>query len=1292
MWRRGAAVSHRLDLVALMAAAAVPRDVSAARCEAGVAAGAEPSAPRRRVRVVVRVNADAAAADGQVAAGSGAPCAAGAAPPTSAPAEDRAAHPLSLSADELSQLPEDALLRLWNAAAASSSSSLSVGGAINDNDALCCEVMERNDAPKPRRAASSPAFRAASSRGGAIPSAGSSPTVQPQRGEPRANRRSQHGHRKSSGAWKRRRSQSPPHVDAYEELESVPPLVTPPAITAPAMLSWDDVRAARPVRRSAAPALASASSGMGPQLREHAPASRQESVAATAAAEPNPAKPARTRKDPLDVFLEQVVTVTGVVGDASLGGAPFRAERERDASDDSAAQGDDGWSVLPPRTEAGIGSDDAALATGTGVGGRARSLARSASASRVGARSERVLGLAPELRATRAHFSTRASNASSPSAGGFRRVEAVAASGAPARAQPHPVPSAASPRTSAAAQPSAPAAPRGGKVRDDEWYLGAIVDRLFAELATDGHRLPVTKVVSYLFDGAGGASATATEAARFAGDSESADAAPSGTIEAAAVPASPSPRASPASGFTAQQLASFFAPAKPLSFVPASVKREVRERLAQRRGLLRFVEQHLSDRYAIAKDPATSELALTICGHDAFHSGNSQAATAPAGAGGGAASAVAAAAAAPWSNPFAADAARPWGAAQQRRQVALTWEERAPVTEADVHTFTDMLAARARPIYGDEWSLDASGYGGRVMRTDEVADLFAEHVPTFWVREKLLARALGDRFPDVLDELALPAMEALFERYPRVFELFHEGDARQREVRLAPTLQHPRRGAADRAWQLRASPHAEEERARAEDAAFADVLLRNLPPDGRFVFLPEWLGDRISPADRALVNSAPPQRVLTVLHQYAGLFHVRGDEPPAIQRVTALPATAAAAAAAAAAAPPAADDGVQASAAATAATRTNPTGLGPEFQIWVRRRPAHLAPRCLGEHDVESSPAPTLARFLVDAIGDIERQQRAAAAAAAAAAASDSTSTSAAKSGSLGSGGDAATSSAGEQADASPAWVPVQQLYTRLSAELRLSLRPFTTLAKFLRLHGQAFCVSADLVRVALHRWDGASQAFATIDTLLGEEEVGGMRMLADAPFKPRTRKQLSHLEPDHPYLNRAVLQQAVHDALPPDRAVLVSDVFRHLLPPEAWAALPTRNPHSVLMSTPLLTVWKAHGADGRRHLMIQRGSLGAPPPGMGVGDCASREEVVAQLQQLLSHHPAGVSQRVLYSSLRWDAVVGVRTHFRNLDACLKAYAQLFTVEYPPPSLDPAEGGSGSDDAIVRLNNVKKFM
>jgi hypothetical protein len=148
--------------------------------------------------------------------------------------------------------------------------------------------------------------------------------------------------------------------------------------------------------------------------------------------------------------------------------------------------------------------------------------------------------------------------------------------------------------------------------------------------------------------------------------------------------------------------------------------------------------------------------------------------------------------------------------------------------------------------------------------------------------------------------------------------------------------------------------------------------------------------------------------------------------------------------------------------------------------------------------------------------------------------------------------------------------------------------------------------------------------------------------------------------------------------------------MFRHLLPPEARAALPTRNPYAVLATTPLLTVWKAHGPDGKRHTMIQRGELGPPPPGCGVADCASREEVVAQLQQVLSHHPGGISVAALHEALRWDCCVGVRTHWRNLVACLAAYPQLFVVEQPARS--DADFAEGAQAAVAYLNNAKRYV
>ena len=197
-----------------------------------------------------------------------------------------------------------------------------------------------------------------------------------------------------------------------------------------------------------------------------------------------------------------------------------------------------------------------------------------------------------------------------------------------------------------------------------------------------------------------------------------------------------------------------------------------------------------------------------------------------------------------------------------------------------------------------------------------------------------------------------------------------------------------------------------------------------------------------------------------------------------------------------------------------------------------------------------------------------------------------------------------------------------------------------------------------------------------------------------DPAVTPRTRKQLAHLDPNHPLLDKDTFIAAMHAALPTDQAVLVRDLFRHM-PPEARAALPAKNTSRIFLAAGhLLSVWKAHGPDGRRHLMIQRAELGPPPAGCGLQDCASREECVAQIQELLSHLEAaaggydesggggggggicGITQQKLTDLLRWDAVVGIRTHFGSLDAALKSYPQLFIVATQAP-LD------GSSDLVM---------
>lgn len=1126
--------------------------------------------------------------------------------------------------------------------------------------------------------------------------------------------------------------------------------------------------------------------------------------------------PPPLRRDPLDVLLDSVassslppsgVSAAAQEGKSSSlrGGGTVSGSRSKRASSGairrssasaflaSELQSHDassgGWSVIPPQDES------ARRFSSSGSSGFRRIDAPRATSASNGSRSRVVLNTAQ-----------KSSSASSPSFYSSLQTSSPSSTTSPSS----------SAHSLARTTPSILSAPTGTKRAlappqrreryDETACLSLVVERIFAGLSRDS-TVPVSKCVSFLFD------SSASDAEEHAAAPSAAAAAPSGANVAVAPPAE----------ITLGEICDHFN--KRIQDVPAAVRREVRNRLQRNHGgLLKFVEQKLPHRFALQKHAVSSELIIAISATAAQQAEKSkflqqqlqkQTRQLPAWAWNATNNTVTS-----FNLPATTDGggeantatsscvARPWNQQAIRHSVEqLRFGKRAPLSSNEVLAMMDMFAAGGKPIYGSEdWSFSVSLTGPRVWRASEVAEAFVDHVPTFWVKEKHLAIALTNALPDLLGEMQLD-VEQLFERYsPQVFEL-NWGEPEQgggngndasmpssnssreqqqhktvpfflrknRDVRLSPFFVHPRRGAADPKWQLRASEHALEESQYAQDRRFAEVLLENLPEDGLFVHLPTWINSCLAPRDFAVINSAPPKRVLTVLHQYSSLFYIRGDLPPRIQCVTEhfdrkkklL------------------GDEEQQQQHQDQASRSKNVGEEQQQQqqatattdLWIRRRPTHLAPRCIDEHDAETSPAPALAQFLLETLIDHEdrvfaalsasssndaavssstnggsgvfspRNHHKLAAAAAAAAAVDAADRELAEQVirlplpehapkiTDGTGGDdeqeevaagalcnetegdatgvnvvecvvsklpqqgrgassGSSSSSSASASSLAVWVPIAHIYRLLTRQHKDLLKPHS-LAKFLRMHGRIFCVSPDLQRVVLHRWDGASQAFATVDTLLAEEEnamnslssplassasSGGV---ASSAITPRTRKQLQHLAPDHPLLDPLKLLQAIVDALPEDASVKVRDVF-HMLPREARAALPTRQPYRLLLSAPhMLTVWKAHGPDGRqRHLMVQRAELGPPPSGCAIHDCATREEIVAHLQELLvrvqcssgrtngDNHDAVVDQHAfitlakLHALLRWDCVVGVRQHFGgSLEAALKAYPQLFVLE-----------------------------
>jgi hypothetical protein len=68
-----------------------------------------------------------------------------------------------------------------------------------------------------------------------------------------------------------------------------------------------------------------------------------------------------------------------------------------------------------------------------------------------------------------------------------------------------------------------------------------------------------------------------------------------------------------------------------------------------------------------------------------------------------------------------------------------------------------------------------------------------------------------------------------FAKFPSVFDVLGASKYQRGMIRLAKTLVHPRKGQADQLFEHLAPEGLEEERERALDEAFMEILTRNLP-------------------------------------------------------------------------------------------------------------------------------------------------------------------------------------------------------------------------------------------------------------------------------------------------------------------------------------------------------------------------------------------------------------------------------------------------------------------------------
>lgn len=283
-------------------------------------------------------------------------------------------------------------------------------------------------------------------------------------------------------------------------------------------------------------------------------------------------------------------------------------------------------------------------------------------------------------------------------------------------------------------------------------------------------------------------------------------------------------------------------------------------------------------------------------------------------------------------------------------------------------------------------------------------------------------------------------------------------------------------------------------------------------------------------------------------------------------------------------------------------------------------------------------------------------------------------------------------------------WMPVQYIYEALSKEQKKALRLYRGLTNYLRLHGELFEVSADLMHVIAHDPKGVISPFLPNQkTFIFEERVvlpaesattavgkadegkeasvvdgsavaggGGACMIGEKErqlFKdilgdsqiPTTRKQIALLDPENPILNSDVLYEEISRLLP--RQPMRKREVLSKLPPILRAALPTR---TIFLHncSPHIAVFYEKG-----ETMIQRkedfnacASSSSHRLLPGEETLLSAEEAVEELRQSVPEGGATIKAlRILYLSS--DVVNALMQHYGSIIRALDAFPQYFCVE-----------------------------
>lgn len=271
-------------------------------------------------------------------------------------------------------------------------------------------------------------------------------------------------------------------------------------------------------------------------------------------------------------------------------------------------------------------------------------------------------------------------------------------------------------------------------------------------------------------------------------------------------------------------------------------------------------------------------------------------------------------------------------------------------------------------------------------------------------------------------------------------------------------------------------------------------------------------------------------------------------------------------------------------------------------------------------------------------------------------------------------------------------WVPISTIYDELTREQKRQLRPYRGLTSYLRLHGEVFEVSEDLMHVIAHDPKGAVPPFlpqqkifsfeervvlptsfdentGSSATLVGEKERKIFTDILGESQIPTTRKQIALLDPENPVLNNDVFYEEIARMLPP-HPVRKRELLARL-PPIMRAAVPNRGL--------FLNNCSKHVAvfDENGETMVQRRDLRtADEQQKGARVVMSAEAAIEAARQSIPD--SGVTVRALKKMHLPSPVVGALIqHFGTVIGALEAFPQFFDVE--------RRAGMPASDSIVRL-------